>query len=129
MEKHLRITPRWTAALVLGAALSFTPAVTFAETGFVGDSALTTGDVADPAKDSVVPNAGQYRYAKEELAAFCHFGPNTFSGVEWGENYGKPGTPTATEYMNNLKKLDADAYVKTIKDAGFKRLICDREAP
>ena len=123
MEKHLRITPRWTAALVLGAALSFTPAVTFAETGFVGDSALTTGDVADPAKDSVVPNAGQYRYAKEELAAFCHFGPNTFSGVEWGENYGKPGTPTATEYMNNLKKLDADAYVKTIKDAGFKRLI------
>lgn len=101
MEKHLRITPRWTAALVLGAALSFTPAVTFAETGFVGDSALTTGDVADPAKDSVVPNAGQYRYAKEELAAFCHFGPNTFSGVEWGTDYGTK-MKSATEFMNQL---------------------------
>lgn len=122
MEKHLRITPRWTAALVLGAALSFTPAVTFAETGFVGDSALTTGDVADPAKDSVVPNAGQYRYAKEELAAFCHFGPNTFSGVEWGTDYGTK-MQSATEFMNQLTSMDVDGYVRSIKDAGFKRLI------
>ena len=36
----------------------------------------------------MVPDANQYRYQKEELSAFCHFGPNTFNEIEWGEHYG-----------------------------------------
>ena len=34
--------------------------------------------------DDTVPDANQYKYQKDELAAFCHFGPNTFNELEWG---------------------------------------------
>ncbi len=97
------------------------PVAAYAET-WVGDSQLGGTVATAPEQDAVKPNGGQYKYAKEELAAFCHFGPNTFSGVEWGTDYGK-GRPTATEYMNRLTSFDADGYVKMIKEAGFKRLI------
>lgn len=103
------------------------PAAAFGET-WVTDDNLTGTASAQPQQDDVKPTSGQYKYAKEEFAAFCHFGPNTFSGKEWGEDYGttKPdGTkvPTATEYMNRLESFDADGYVKMIKEAGFSRLI------
>ena len=98
------------------------PAAAFAET-WVNDDALTGTATEAPAQDEVKPTNGQYKYAKEELAAFCHFGPNTFSGVEWGTDYGTGKRPSATEYMKALESFDADTYVKMIKDAGFKRLI------
>ena len=56
-------------------------------TNWVGDEGLSgTADAPEP--DKVVPDANQFRYQKEELAAFCHFGPNTFNEIEWGEHYG-----------------------------------------
>lgn len=72
------------------------PAAAFAET-WVNDDALTGTATEAPAQDEVKPTNGQYKYAKEELAAFCHFGPNTFSGVEWGTDYGTANRPSATE--------------------------------
>ena len=56
-------------------------------TNWIGDENLT-GNAEAPAKDDVVPDKNQFRYQKEELAAFCHFGPNTFNEIEWGEHYG-----------------------------------------
>ena len=97
------------------------PAAAFGET-WVTDDSLTGTASAQPQQDDVKPTSGQYKYAKEEFAAFCHFGPNTFSGVEWGTDYGT-GRPSAVEYMERLDSFDADSYVKMIKDAGFKRLI------
>ena len=123
MRRRLKVIPHWTAALAVGAALSFVPAVAFATEGFISEAQLSAGNVEDPVKDKVLPNAGQYRYAKEELAAFCHFGPNTYSGWEWGEHYGEQGNKTAIEFMNGLTQMDIEAYVASIKDAGFKRLI------
>lgn len=126
MRKSILVIPRWAAAIAIASAMTFVPAVSFAET-WVADSALGTGAVEAPAKDDVLPNDCQYTYAKEELAAFCHFGPNTIANIEWGEHYGTTHNgvtwKTATEYMNELKSFDAAEYVKTIKDAGFKRLI------
>lgn len=126
MRKSILVIPRWAAAVAIASAMTFAPAVSFAET-WVADSALGTGAVEAPAKDDVLPNDCQYTYAKEELAAFCHFGPNTIANIEWGEHYGTTHNgvtwKTATEYMNELKSFDAAEYVKTIKDAGFKRLI------
>lgn len=126
MRKSILVIPRWAAAVAIASAMTFVPAVSFAET-WVADSALGTGAVEAPAKDDVLPNDCQYTYAKEELAAFCHFGPNTIANIEWGEHYGTTHNgvtwKTATEYMNELKSFDAAEYVKTIKDAGFKRLI------
>ena len=126
MRKSILVIPRWAAAVAIASAMTFAPAVSFAET-WVADGMLDTGAIEAPAKDDVLPNSCQYAYAKEGLAAFCHFGPNTIANIEWGEHYGTTHNgvtwKTATGYMNELKSFDAAEYVKTIKDAGFKRLI------
>ena len=62
----------------------------------------------------------QFRYQKEELAAFCHFGPNTFNEIEWGEHY---GNKAPSEIFTLKNDFDAETLVKTLKDAGFKKLI------
>ena len=67
-----------------------------------------------------MPNANQYWYQKAELSAFCHFGPNTFNEIEWGEHY---GDKTPDEIFKLETDFDADTMVKTLKDAGFKMLI------
>lgn len=89
-------------------------------TTWIGDEGLTQSDSEAPAADATVPTDAQYQYHKEELAAFCHFGPNTFTGEEWGEHYGDrpPG-----ELFTLSQDFDADTMVRTLKEAGFKRLI------
>lgn len=127
MRDTIRVIPRWAAAAAIASALTFAPTVAFAAETWVGDAGLSSGAVAAPEKDDVVPNVAQYTYAKEELAAFCHFGPNTMANIEWGEHYGTTHDgvtwKTATEYMNALTSFDAAEYVRVIKEAGFKRLI------
>lgn len=101
---------------------------TFAGTGipvqaadeWIGDSELQDNSTAEPAADDVLPNKNQYNYQKEELAAFCHFGPNTFNEIEWGEHY---GDSTPNEIFTLTKDFDADTLVSAIKDAGFHKLI------
>lgn len=88
-------------------------------TNWVGDENLT-GNAEAPAKDNVVPDKNQFRYQKEELAAFCHFGPNTFNEIEWGEHY---GNKAPSEIFTLKNDFDAETLVKTLKDAGFKKLI------
>lgn len=90
------------------------------ENPLVGKEQLSDNNTAAPKKDDVVPNANQYEYQKQELAAFCHFGPNTFNEIEWGENY---RNKTPDEIFKLEEEFDEDTFVKTIKDAGFKKLI------
>ena len=88
-------------------------------TNWVGDEGQSgTADAPEP--DKVVPDANQFRYQKEELAAFCHFGPNTFNEIEWGEHY---GNKKPSEIFKLKEDFDAETMVKTLKDAGFKKLI------
>ena len=88
-------------------------------TNWIGDEGLS-GTADAPKPDDVVPDANQFRYQKEELAAFCHFGPNTFNEIEWGEHY---GNKAPSEIFKLEKDFDAEIMVKTLKDAGFKKLI------
>ena len=88
-------------------------------TNWVGDESVS-GTATAPEADKVVPDANQFRYQKEELAAFCHFGPNTFNEIEWGEHY---GNKAPSEIFKLEKDFDAETMVKTLKDAGFKKLI------
>lgn len=111
--------------LVLGVTTVFSsigPAVVTvsAAESRVTDSSCTNTGTAEPASDDVVPDANQYKYQKDELAAFCHFGPNTFNEIEWGEHYGdkKP-----SEIFRLNQKFDAETMVSTLKSAGFKKLI------
>ena len=88
-------------------------------TNWVGDEGLS-GTADAPKPDDVVPDKNQFRYQKEELAAFCHFGPNTFNEIEWGEHY---GNKKPSEIFTLKEDFDAETLVKTLKDAGFKKLI------
>ena len=83
---------------------------------------VTAEDLADnntnaPEKDKVIPSANQYKYQKDELAAFCHFGMNTYTGSEWGNGKEKP------EQFALKNDFDAETMVKTLHEAGFKKLI------
>lgn len=80
----------------------------------------TTEDADAPKTWGATPNDEQLWYMKQGTAAFCHFGPNTFNNVEWGENY---GTKTPKEIFKLTKKFNAEDLVKAVKEAGFSRLI------
>lgn len=91
-----------------------------ADAQMVTDADLSDTTVAEPTAWGATPNDEQLWYMKQGTAAFCHFGPNTFNNVEWGENYGE----TAPVNLFTLSKdFDAESLVKAVKEAGFSRLI------
>lgn len=111
--------------LILGVTTVFGSIGTTAVTVSAASGEVTDADCADnntdaPAADEVVPDANQYKYQKDELAAFCHFGPNTFNEVEWGEHYGNRSPADIFTLSNDF---DADTLVSTLKNAGFKKVI------
>lgn len=63
-----------------------------------------------------LPSKAQMQYHREELAAFIHFGMNTYYDREWGDGEEDP-------YYFYPEHLDTDQWIKTLKDAGFKRTI------
>ena len=114
MFKHAKSLRRVGAQAILSAALLFAAAGPLAV-------APTPAFAADaPQQNAVRPNSAQYKYQKDELAAFCHFGPNTFNEIEWGEHY---GNKAPSEIFTLTEDFDAENYVKTIKEAGFTRLV------
>ena len=63
-----------------------------------------------------LPCKAQMQYHRGELAAFIHFGMNTYYDREWGDGQEDP-------YYFYPEHLDTDQWIKTLKDAGFKRTI------
>ena len=119
-------TRKRSIALVLALALMCSAvAVAFsaranAADNYVTVDALTDKGTAAPEKDEVVPDANQYQYHKSGLSAFCHFGPNTFNEIEWGEHY---GSKTPDEIFKLEEDFDAELLVRSLKEAGFGTLI------
>ncbi|MCF7568779.1 alpha-L-fucosidase [Sabulilitoribacter arenilitoris] len=64
----------------------------------------------------VVPKENQYAWQQLEFIAFVHFGPNTFTGVEWGSGKEDPNVFQPTEF--NPKQ-----WVDVMKDAGMKMVM------
>lgn len=69
-----------------------------------------------PAPYGAVPSAAQVEWQKMETNMFVHFGPNTFSGREWGN--GQESTD-----LFNPTALDCRQWARTAKAAGFKGII------
>jgi len=64
----------------------------------------------------VVPTANQYQALQNEFIAFIHFGPNTFTRMEWGNGMEDPA-------VFDLKTLDTDQWCEAMKAAGMKMVI------
>lgn len=64
----------------------------------------------------IVPTDNQLRSLENEFIAFIHFGPNTFTGMEWGTGKENPE-------IFDLKHLDTDQWCEVIKAAGMKMVI------
>lgn len=64
----------------------------------------------------VVPTKNQYQALKNEFIAFIHFGPNTFTRMEWGNGMEDPK-------IFNLQELDTDQWCKAMVDAQMKMVI------
>ena len=63
-----------------------------------------------------VPSPSQLEWQAMEMNMFCHFGPNTFTGKEWGDG-------TEAEDLFNPTDLDCRQWAATAKAAGFKGII------
>lgn len=64
----------------------------------------------------VRPSYRQLDYQQREMLGFIHIGMNTFTGAEWGTGKEDPA-------LFNPSRLDAEAWVKTFKDAGITGVI------
>lgn len=65
---------------------------------------------------SPIPTIAQLVWHDMEFYLFAHFGPNTFTGAEWGHGDEK-------EEVFSPSQLDCNQWVKTAKAAGAKGII------
>lgn len=121
MKKKKMLSILLSGCMLIGSIIPFVgvSAETKAIDGFVDDSAAT-GAAADIPSWGALPNDAQLKYQKDGFSVFCHFGPNTFNNIEWGENY---GTKTPNEIFTLSGDFDAETIVKTAKEAGADRLM------
>ena len=69
-----------------------------------------------PAPFGACPSPQQVAWQQREMNMFCHFGPNTFTGVEWGDG-------TEPEDIFNPTDLDCRQWAATARAAGFRGII------
>ncbi|MBR4756494.1 MAG: alpha-L-fucosidase [Bacteroidales bacterium] len=69
-----------------------------------------------PEPYGALPTESQVEWQKMEMNMFVHFGPNTFTGREWGLG-------TETEEIFNPTDLDCRQWARIAREAGFKGII------
>lgn len=90
-----------------------------ADIPYANTIAIETGDTPDDiiAKAAhVVPTANQLVALQKEFIAFVHFGPNTFTRMEWGSGKEDPS-------IFALRSLDTDQWCEAMKAAGMKMVM------
>ena len=81
-----------------------------------GGCAALAGTTEAPAPYGPLPTEQQVNWLRMEWYAFVHFGLNTWTNREWGYGDENPG-------LFNPSDFDAEAIVKTFKDAGMNGMI------
>lgn len=81
-----------------------------------GGVSMSWGGADAPAPCGPVPTEQQVNWLRMEWYAFVHFGLSTYTDREWGYGDENPG-------IFNPSDFDAEAIVKTLKDAGMNGMI------
>ena len=79
-------------------------------------AACSCGGGRAPEALAPVPSPAQLSWQQDEVWAFIHFGPNTFSDSEWGYGDADPA-------VFNPSRLDCEQWVRTFEAAGIKGVI------
>ncbi len=69
-----------------------------------------------PTPVAPAPAPAQLQWQRMEMNAFVHFGPNAFTGAEWGTGREQPA-------IFDPKALDARQWVRAFKAAGMKGVV------
>jgi len=77
---------------------------------------LLFGCATVDARSQPVPSPRQLKWQENEFYLFAHFGPNTFTDLEWGKG-------SETEEIFNPTKLDCGQWCRTAKAAGASGII------
>lgn len=72
--------------------------------------------VRPPVPFGACPTPQQVTWQQMEMNLFCHFGPNTFTGAEWGDG-------TEPEDIFQPTDLDCRQWAETARAAGFRGVI------
>lgn len=107
-----------TATVTLGLVLGVTGATLLAQppTASRPPAQASSSGPSEPAPIGPLPSDAQVKWQRLEYTAFVHFGPNAFTGAEWGTGAEKPG-------IFNPRDLDARQWVRAFKAAGMKGVV------
>ena len=83
---------------------------------FMGMALLCVGCTSEIEPYGPVPTEAQLAWQRMEINMFCHFGPNTFTGKEWGDG-------TESEELFNPTALDCRQWVDVAEQAGMGGII------
>lgn len=73
-------------------------------------------NITPPEPFGACPTPQQVAWQRMEMNMFCHFGPNTFSGAEWGDG-------TEAEDLFNPTALDCRQWATVARQAGMGGII------
>ncbi len=110
----LKIIAMLTASQMIS-AVSVSAAVDYYVKDLIFPDSATVEEKIDMAS-RLVPDSRQFEWQQLGLTSFLHFGINTFTDREWGDGNESPA-------IFNPVGLDAEQWVKTLKDTGFKLVI------